>query len=686
MEIPTCSRYVLTEEVRKLKKSLKNTLIKLFLVFIIIPLIALGAFSDIMASKAINQKIDELAKSASTQAVNTINQDVTSVNNYVQQLSNNPQLTGLAAGNESLRDPVYNYLRQLKMQNGTQIEMLSVVNGQGKEIVTSDTENVAIDLSNNDCVQSALRGTPDTSSIELSQTTGNRVIAIAYPLKQDDKVVGAVVGTIKFDDIANYVSQIKIGSKGFVYMIDSSGLIIYHPTKDKPFIQNLSNAKDAQLKKLVAKMKNGGSGFGTYKGDKGTERVYYEPVGVDGWIAIGSANLGENTQTLNMIQIGTVIIALISAVICVLIASSITQKNIIKPIEKLKLLMKTAGNGDLTVRADIKTKDEIQDLGENFNVMIENQAGIINKIRSGSGDFTASSQELSASSEEISASTQQIDSSIQQVANNADKQNQLVKETSAALNELSSLVRVAEEKAIESKKNSEYTMNTAKEGRNKLESTINAIGDISKFADETANILGVLNDLSKRVGGIIETINGISSQTNLLALNAAIEAARAGEHGKGFAVVAEEVRELSEQTTLQANEIDNLINEMVGQISKAVKSAADGRETVKVGVDAINETDRAFMNIINSVNSIVKDIDETVNVTKDEVDNSTKIVELTSSIAEIAHFTAGESSEVAKAAGNQSAIVEQLASSAEELSAVAIELNNFVEKFKTNAK
>lgn len=664
-----------------MKKSLKNKLILLFLVFIFVPLIILGFFSQFMASKALNNKMDELTEATSNRAVNIIGADIDSVSKYIQQLSNNPQLAALASGDENARTPVYNYLSSLEKQNGDVIEMLAVTDANGQEIVNNDVSNVIIDLSKDDYIKNALQGKESRSEIKLSQTTGNRIIAIAYPLKSGDKIVGTVIGSIKFDNISKYVSNIKIGKKGYVYMVDNkTGIVIYSPDKSKNFIQNLSNTSDAQLKLLVSKMKNGRSGFGTYTDEKGKERVYFQSV--NGWSVVAVANYNESMEALKLIEIGTVIIAIISALLCAFLALRMTNKSIISPIKKLMLLMDTAGTGNLTVKADINTGDELQALGEDFNKMIKNQSEIINKIRESAGDFAASSEELSASSEEISASTEEVNSSMQEVANGANKQNELVVKTSKAINELSNLVKVAEDKAMISKENSDYTRKTAEEGRIKLENTVTAINDISKFAAETETILNVLHELSQKVGGIVDTINSVSTQTNLLALNAAIEAARAGEHGKGFAVVAEEVRKLSEQTSLNANEIAILINEMVVQIDKAVKSSEVGRTTVINGVDSVNKTDESFKNIIKSVQDIAKAVNDTVDITEDEVNNSKLIVELTASIAEIAQNTASDTTEVAKAADEQSRITENLSASAQELSAMAMGLNNFVDKFK----
>ncbi|MDP4144521.1 MAG: methyl-accepting chemotaxis protein [Bacillota bacterium] len=663
-----------------MKKSLKNRLILMFLVFISVPLIVLGAFAGIMTRNSIQNKMEQQVRETSVQTVQLINQEIQSAGQYIQSLSINMPLINLANGDDSKRDEVFNYLSQLQKQNSKEIELLAITDISGKEIINNTTIKCDIDLKDRAYVQEALKGNYSVSDAIISKTTGQRVIAMAYPLKLDNKVVGTIIASIKFDNITNQISQVKIGQKGYAYMIDKNGLIVYHPDKKKVFTENLSNISDTDLKTLVAKMKTGrsGEGYYTYSGTK----KFASYASVYNWCIVTTADYNETMSSVNEILLGTILLILFSAAAAIIIASFITKKNIINPIKKLENLMNLAGEGDLTVRAKIKTRDEIQALGEYFNKMLEHQTHIIQSIRGGSSDLVAASEEISASSEEISSSTQQINSNIDEVALNAENENKIIVDTSEVLVQLSSLVQIAQSKALVSKKNSEYAMEAAQEGRIRVERTVEAIEDINNFTNDIGDILTVLDDLSKKVGGIIETINSISSQTNLLALNAAIESARAGEHGKGFAVVAEEVRKLSEQTNLGATEISSLINQMVNQIDKAVKSANSGKETVDYGVTAVKETDKSFISIINAVEQISKDIQQTVDITKDEVANSDQIIKLIDSIATIAETTARNSSQVASSAEEQTITMESLAGASQEISAMAISLNNLVERFK----
>ena len=270
---------------------------------------------------------------------------------------------------------------------------------------------------------------------------------------------------------------------------------------------------------------------------------------------------------------------------------------------------------------------------------------------------------------------------MQEVAGNAETQSTSIVETSQVLVELSSLVQIAQNKSTSSKENSDRMSSVAHTGREKVLETVKAMELINSSSNETANILDLLEVLSKKVSGIISTINNISSQTNLLALNAAIEAARAGEHGRGFSVVADEVRKLSEETSIGSNEISGLVSEMVLEIEKAVKSMEIGNEAVKNGVIVVEETDKAFVDIISAIEVIAKDVEQIAEVTREEVASSEKIINLIDAVASSSETTASSSQQVAAATEEQSASIQNIASISEETSAMANSLSDLVDKF-----
>lgn len=668
-----------------MKISLKAKLLIMFFLFISIPLTMLGGVSIQKTSSSMQGITEQEISTIVQSTANEMNITIDAVDRNISILSKNPSITNLAMGVEASRSDVYNYLVSVQKENSKTIESLIVTDANGKAIINNAAQNTNTDLSDRQYIQEALKGNNSISKdILISKVTGNPIISIAHPLKIDDKVVGIIVGTIPFQVISNHATEVKIGKTGYAYMINKDGLFISHPVKDKVFKENLGDSTNADLKLLVEKMKAGETGTGYYNYN-GVKKIMGF-MSVNNWVLAVTEPYDEIMEAPNSIRNFSIIFISIVLILSMIIVYFMATRSIINPIKQLEKLMDKAGHGDLTVRADIKTKDEFQNLGESFNDMIKNQSEIITQVRISAEELAASSEEISASTEEISASTEVVTANMQEVDESLQNQNKMILETSEVLVQFSSLVQIAQNKASTTKNNSNHTMDVAKTGRIKVEETVLAINNINKASTETEVALNALEELSSKIVGIISTINGISEQTNLLALNAAIEAARAGEHGRGFSVVAEEVRKLSEESSVGAKEITLLVNNMAGEIRRAVETMNNGKEAVDNGVIVVNETDKAFIDIINSVEQIVNDIEQIVEVTKDEVANSDKIVKLIDSVATTTENTARNAHEVAVTAEEQCSMILNITESSQVTSSMAMNLNSLVEKFIVEVK
>lgn len=663
-----------------MRLSLKAKLVLMFVLLISIPVLVLGFFSYKMAADSLQQTIEQQLKENNKLIAESIELTVESVREYVKLVSKTPQLIETAANSQADKTEAFAYMADLQRENSSLLEMLIITDLQGKTIMTNQSLTANEDLSDRDYLKKALGGSEAISEVIMSRFTGKPVIAIAEPLKLENKVVGALVATILFDKIFEHAAKVKIGENGYAYMIDKNGLVVYHPKKEKIFKENLGDTDNPELKALVQKMKAGetADGYYTYEGVK--KFVRFQPAG--NWVLAITANYDEYMAPAFAIKNRTLIIIGVALLLALSLSYILSTRNIINPLKQLQLLMEKAGKGDLTVYAQISTKDEIQALGESFNQMITHQAEIVRQVRTSAQELVASSQEMAASSEQVNSATEQITASIQQVAKDADTQNSSVIEASKALVQLASLVQLAQHKALSANEKSANTMKTAQDGRIKVMETVQAIHVINEKASDTAEVVQQLSKLSATIGEIISTINAIAAQTDLLALNAAIEAARAGEHGRGFAVVAEEVRKLSEESHQGASEIAALVSEMVKLTDKAVESMKDGKEAVDNGVKVVKATDQAFAEIIAAVEETVRNIQEIVDITRDEVATSEQVVNLINTIASITEATAANSQEVSAATEEQAAAVQTVAATAEETSAMANSLENLVRVFK----
>lgn len=659
-----------------MKFSLKIKLMITFFCVIAIPMGVLGYVSYEMSSRAIQTSVEQQLKVQANGASNLIDDKIKSLKHNLQVASLNQDLvTVIKNPNSENVNKAYNYITSVQQKNEDSMEVLIITDATGKEIINNKTQQPDIDLSDREYVKEALSGKESVSEVIVSRTTGNNGISIAYPLKDGGTVVGTLVGSINFNTISNYVSNIKIGETGYAFITDKNGLYVSHPDKDKILKENVID----ELKNMISQVKIGQPLDGFYSDNNVKKYVVLQCA--DKWVVGVTADYSDYMSPAINIRNYTIIIisiAIIAAMVCAYLYST---KGIVNPINMLEKLMKRAGEGDLTVKFNINRSDEIAELGSAFNNMIGHQDEIVRNVLNASEQLTAASEEMASSSEEISATTEEISASINQVAQDAEHQNESIIDISEVLVQLSSLVQLAQNRAKATSENAANTMNVAELGREKVEKTVHAMNVISSGSDETAKALESLNGLSAKVDGIVSVINGIAEQTNLLALNASIEAARAGEHGKGFSVVAEEVRTLSEETNGRAKEIALLVNEMIKQTQNAVSSMGKAKAEVDNGVKIVSETDKAFLDIMNAIENIVKHINEILDITGDEVASSDKVVKLINEIATITESNTAHSENVSAATEEQANAVNNFTATAQETSAMAEELTKLVERF-----
>ncbi|MBF0239545.1 MAG: methyl-accepting chemotaxis protein [SAR324 cluster bacterium] len=240
-----------------------------------------------------------------------------------------------------------------------------------------------------------------------------------------------------------------------------------------------------------------------------------------------------------------------------------TLKMLIIPVQQLSRALSgiSSGEGDLTRRLYVETRDEIGNISVYLNRFLRQVYDIVRTIAEITSMVNRSTTDLVQSSNRMLVSTQEIAASLDSSDQSTERVNQQITQLDIAS------AAIAENAAVTSRRSREMEdlVGTGVESMNNMVESMHRI-----------------NDSTKKIGGILGDIRGIAKQTNLLSLNAAIEAAKAGEHGKGFAVVAQHVRELAERSTNATVNIQGLITESVDRVH-------DGDEAVKNVQSILNE-------------------------------------------------------------------------------------------------
>ncbi|MGD9947175.1 MAG: methyl-accepting chemotaxis protein [Desulfobulbus sp.] len=274
------------------------------------------------------------------------------------------------------------------------------------------------------------------------------------------------------------------------------------------------------------------------------------------------------------------------------------------------------GEGDLTKRLVVRSKDEIGDLASWLNVFMEKLQGIIGQISQNTQGLDASSNELLVLSEGLATDAGDASRQTESVAAATEEMNTNLGNVAAAMEESTtniSMVAAAAE---------EMTSTISDIARN-VEQANQVAGDAVEQAARTAEKMDALGEAAQAIGKVTETITEISEQTNLLALNATIEAARAGEAGKGFAVVANEIKELAKQTaaaTLNIKEqiagVQNTTSETVADIEAITKVINQVGAIVSTISGAVGEQASATQEIANNISQAsigLQEVNENVN-------------------------------------------------------------------------
>ena len=402
---------------------------------------------------------------------------------------------------------------------------------------------------------------------------------------------------------------------------------------------------------------------------------------------IGIARVGISREKIDLNLQGAlrnVIILTLLVIIFGIVISALLVRMIVRPIKGLISSANALASraGDLSRMVDIKSTDEIGELGRAFNLIIKSMAFMVTSVRDAAERVASSSKELSGSAQELNGSSQKISTTIEQVAEGVVTQAKRIGETSKIMEQMSNYVKLAASNAQAAFENSKQATAKVQFGNATVREVVERMDKITEAVTNSASVIQSLREKSEEIGTIIGTITSIADQTNLLALNAAIEAARAGEAGRGFAVVAEEVRKLAEGSAEAAKRIRDLIKTTQQDTSRAVEAIDIGRKEVIEGRKTVDKAGIALEEIIRVVeqtSEIVKEIDIAA---QEQLKGTNQVVEAVNEIAGIAEDSASATEEVSSTTQEQLASMQETASLAQELSRMASDLKELVGKFK----
>lgn len=493
----------------------------------------------------------------------------------------------------------------------------------GVTVASSSDDYLGYDYSHFDYIKKALQGKNSMSSVYISVMTSKPVITFVSPVKDENgNILGVVGKTIYVDYFSKRFDNLKYMGDGYVFIVDSNNKIVYHPQK---YYINKENSV-SQIKKIET-----GKNFFSRKN---YETINYTFNNKKYFAALTSIPemklvfvLSSSEESLQSIpkEIGLIIIiiAILSIVISIPFLIFII-KMIFKPMERLIAVTKEISKGNLNVKNEIKSNDEVGKLSKAFDYMILSIRKLLIQIKHVSNELIEINSVVKNTQKNTVYDMENINKNMHTVSRDSlkigeDLQNgfdtfegisvktQKIKKASGQMLLLSEDIKDFNSIGIESIKNlidvSEFFRKSIKEVNESFE----------ELQENTSNIKYIIN-----------LVTEVSKKTKILSLNASIEAARAGEAGKGFNVVASEIKKLSQSIEMQINNIDKILNNVNTKIMDTRVKMSSLNSDYKEQITAIKNTRVNYKNVfylVEEINNNIKHIDESVNYVNSENQN-----------------------------------------------------------------
>jgi len=424
--------------------------------------------------------------------------------------------------------------------------------------------------------------------------TKNLLVSIAEPFYKDGQLQGVLLADIELNVLEDIVKSSAF-EHATTSLFDELGTAIASTnTIENPGKSKLAdNTEFTQVQQQMLAEEKGKLIHSVNGKDKIS---YFESVKLDNklsWHILVTLDKEAHHAIITDSLEDSIITAIIMTLIVSLLIYICLNK-LYQPIIALKSTVQdlAQGNGDLTQRLKVTSKDDLGQIAEAVNTFISNLQTIMLEI-------SQSTTHISSGIEQLRTQTEHNNTVL---IDHASETDQVV----VAVTEMSSTADSVAQSAAQSATFTQKSSDEAHQSKTVVQGAVSGVADLVNEVEAMALNIQTMNEDTHKISSVLSVIGEIADQTNLLALNAAIEAARAGEQGRGFAVVADEVRTLAASTQPSTSEI----NEMLSRLRNGAETVVKAMDATKLSCQQTADTTASVNDSLDSMTNSVMQIND----------------------------------------------------------------------------
>ena len=519
------------------------------------------------------------------------------------------------------------------------------------------------------------------TGIMASKSTGAMVVSMYYPVYHNNQPIGYTGGAIFAEDLRNTLLGLSNDDCSYMLLDVANNAYIFH--QDDALIGAV--IEDELVLNIIASAMQNTESTGTYD-DKATETLAVTKYDAErSWVFVALTDYDHAFAAVDKTTVMLAATCLVVLVICSLLVFIFVKKPS-KDFEKVGKIINEIGTLDLTnaerLKKYQKRKDEVGIIAKATGKLVESVKDVIENLIEQSKQLEDTSKQMLENAASVNDSLKGVELAIEEIADGAGEQASETQKASNSVVSMGTMIETAADKVGELTSVNNYIRET---GESALETLhlLTKINEEAKVAiDEINRQTRSTNESAQSIRGAAEFITSIAEETNLLSLNASIEAARAGEQGRGFAVVASQIQKLAEQSNKSAQQIEQIIGNLIADSTKAVETMDEVKVIMDEKTKHLNTTEQQFAVLNEGIEKSLESVERIVNEIKAIDVDRVNVVDVVQNLTAIAEENAAGTEETLASTGLVTNMMEQMEQIANRLNGISTGIEQSISDFK----